>query len=139
MSASNRIEILPSQVITGSGSTAAIPVNTFIDFSVGVDVTAVAGATLTVHIWLQASDDGGTTWYDYPYDKAMRSDAAGTDVTALITGRNITLAAGHVLADAAKKYLAQYREVGPDVVRVTWTLAGTTNPSITMSISIVGK
>jgi len=136
MSASQRFEMLASAAQIGSGNSAAFPVPTMSMLMVGVDITLVSGTTPTLGIWLQGSDDGGTTWYDLPYDLQMTSFNAAADVTAFTARRNIN---GSALAAVISKHVAIYQELPTDTVRLAWIIGGTATPTFTFSASAVGK
>ena len=135
MSASQRFEFHASGAETATGNSGAIQIPTFSQMLVGVDVTAVSGTTPAMDIYLQGSDDGGTTWYDMPYDLQMTTAAAPADIDANETRRNIN---GTAAAAATGKHLAIYKEIPTDTVRLRWVISGTT-PSFTFSASGVGK
>jgi len=135
MSASQRFEMVASAAQISTGNSAAFPVPTMSMLMVAVDITAVSGTTPTMGIYLQVSDDGGTTWFDMPYDLQLTFAAAAADVTAFTARRNIN---GSALAAGTAKYLAIYKEIPGDTVRLAWVIGGTT-PSFTFSASAVGK
>ncbi len=135
MSASQRFEFHPSAAETSTGQSQAFQIPTFSQMLVGVDITAASGTTPALDIYLQGSDDGGTTWYDIPYDLALTTNAAAADLTATAQKRNIN---GTAAVAAAGKHVAIYKEIPTDTVRLRWVISGTT-PSFTFSASGVGK
>lgn len=127
-----RIELVASAVQSGSANSDAFSVATLTMGVVGVDITAIT-STPDLDIWLQGSDDGGTTWYDLPYDQQLTSAAAAADLTANTHKRNIN---GTSSAAAVSKHAAVYKHLAADVVRLAWVL---TTGTITFSASLVGK
>jgi len=135
MSAS-RIEMAASAAQTATGNSAAFSVPTVGMAMVGIDITAFSGTTPTLTVWLQASDDGGTTWFDVPNDLALISaTTAATGTMSSTARRNIV---DTLVISAAQKHFALYRQLPGDTVRLNWVISGTT-PSITFSASMVAK
>lgn len=135
MSASQRFEFHASAAETATGATSWIPIPTFSMFMVGLDITAASGTTPALSLWLQGSDDGGLTAFDFPYDLQLTLNAAAADLTANTNRRNIT---GTAAVAAPGKHIAIYKEIPTDAVRLSWVISGTT-PSFTFSASGVGK
>ena len=132
--AAQRDEFLASQAVTASSNSPAHELSTVTMLMVGVDVTAGSG-TPTLDMWLQGSDDGGTTWYDLVADQVLKSAAAAasnsvsTNVRDIIDGKTTT---------TAEKFVAIYKHVPTDRVRLNWIMSGG-SPSLTLSASWVGK
>jgi len=124
-----RIEILASGAQTATAQGGAIAVGNMKELGVMADVT-VASGTLTVY--LQSSSDGGTTWFDLPYDLALVTAATAAAGTATASNRNI-----HSSITATAKAMAQYAKFG-DLVRGAWVISGS-GATFTFSIKAVGK
>ena len=136
--AATRFEMVTSGAVASSNS-SAFQLTTSTNLFVGVDVTSCAGTPGTFDIWLQASDDGGTTWYDYPADYSQVGTGASSNRTSGALGapiRNITGTAGHAVT-TANKYGAVYKNIAADRVRLIWLVA--TFTSCTFSASAVAK
>jgi len=127
------IELIPSGPLTADGFSAPVSIATLTMVAVGVDITAILGTTPTLSLWLQVSDDGGTTYYDFPYDLRLKLSTAATDQTATTNKRNIIDA-----ATAIEKTLAIYKHMPATTIRLAYDLGGT-SPSFTLSASLVGK
>jgi hypothetical protein len=138
--AARRIELVASaqrQAGTVYGGAQSVPTATMAQ--VTLDITAVSGtATPTINFWLQASDDGGTTWYDLPYDLQMTTAAGATDVDANETRRNINGTAG---ATGTGKHLAIFKHLAADMIRPVFDITGTFagGQGITFSADLVVK
>ena len=127
-----RIELVASAVQTASGNSAAFKVDTIKEAMVGVDITA--GTTVTaLDIYLEGSDDGGTTWYELPCDVAMQTSGTATDNAARTNERDIVKSKA---STTAEKFIGIYRNLAADYVRLRWIFTGT---NFTMSASLVGK
>jgi hypothetical protein len=129
-----RQEIFASQAVTTSGNTTPVDAATLTMLMIGVDITAGSG-TVVLDVFLEVSDDGGTTWYECPADQVLLSSGLAGENTVVTDHRSIV---DNKTTTAAAKYLAVYKHLPGDVFRVRWILTGTT-PSVTMSISFVGK
>jgi hypothetical protein len=126
-----RTEMVASAAQTASGNSAAFEIPTANNVMIGVDTTA--GNTVTAFdLWAQVSDDGGTTWYDYPADAVLKVGAT-TPGTAATNQRDIV--DGKSTA-TAEQFIAIFRNIASDRIRVKWTFTGT---SITFSVSMVAK
>jgi hypothetical protein len=130
--AKQNTELLPSAAQTASAAGGSMSISTHNMAMVTVEVTAKSGTTPTLKVWLQASDDSGESWYDYPYDQAMLTSSSGTDVTASTNKRNICES-----ADALGQWAAVYKHLPPGNVRARWDIGGTT-PSFTFSVKLAG-
>lgn len=124
---------LESESRTEDGESLGVKVPTLSMLMVGVDITAVSGTTPTLAVWLQTSDDGGTTWYDTPADLIMASSSGSTDVTATTNKRNIANDTAVV-----GQHVAIFKHLPSDYVRVKYDLGGT-SPDYTFSVKAVGK
>lgn len=134
MSASNRFELHQSGTENATGQSGKATIPTFSQLLVGVDITAASGAPRQIDLWLQVSDDGGTTWYDQPYDQQMITSAAAADVTADLNKRNIV----NAHTTTAIQTVAVYKAIPSDTIRLAWVISGTV-PVWTFSSSAVGK
>lgn len=138
MSAANRFEMHASAAESGNSQSTDFPIPTFSQMLVGIDITAVSGsfgAGEGLAAWLQGSDDGGTTWYDIPYDSRMTTSSGGADFAADTARRNIT---GTARVTAVATHVALYQFIPTDTIRLAWAIDGTT-PSFTFSASAAGK
>lgn len=133
--AATRTELLASQALVASGNTAKFSVTTATQIVVGADVTAVSGTSPVLDLWLQVSDDGGTTWYDMPADFTLKTANAAAAGTFVAGGRDIVDAYGTA---SAADFLGVYKHLAADYVRLKWIISGT-SPSFTMSVSMVAK
>jgi hypothetical protein len=127
-----RFDILASAAQTATGQGGGISVSGIKQMALCVDLTASTG-TLT-SIYMQASSDGGTTWFDLLCDTfCVLTSASGGGTTGSYS-RNLTanLATGQVM-----KILATYSKFG-DLVRLAWTENGS-NPSVTISAKAIGE
>ena len=73
-----RTEMVASGAQTASGVSAGFSIPTAADVMIGIDCTTGSSVT-DFDLWLQASDDGGTTWYDYPADLVLKSSSTGAN------------------------------------------------------------
>lgn len=127
-----RTELVASGAQTASGTSAKFQVPSAGDLFVGVDVTTGSSIT-TFDAWLQASDDGGTTWYDYPADLVLKSTTSGTGNTVTANARDIV---DNKTTTTAEQFCGVYKRIAADYVRLRWALTGT---SVTFSASMVAK
>jgi len=144
--AATRFEIQASGPQTTDGNGGNIAVAGIREMVAFVDVTASGGTTPSLSVWLQSSSDGGTTWYDLPYEVALL-DANTTHAEGAHRAPPISAASGSAaigarnivdqLAASPAKAVAVYRTFG-DVVRGKWKITGTT-PTFTFSIKAVSK
>jgi len=110
MSEAIRTEIFPSTAITAGAASAGFSIPTASHLVILIDVTAYA--TTGPVFFLQVSDDGGTTWFNYPMDLTMfGSVAPGVNKESLAT-------------TAVGKYLMLARNIPADRFRLLWTVAG---------------
>lgn len=110
--ATSRLALQASGAQTASGNSAGIDTSAFREGLVTLNCTAASGTTPTCTVKIQASDDGGTTWYDLP-------NATFTQITA------------------AAKQAIQIQTFG-DMIRAAWTIGGT-SPSFTFAVNAVMK
>jgi len=140
-----RTEMVASGTYTSANS-AAFSLSTSNLLMVGVDVTSCTGAG-RFDIWVQTSDDGGATWFDYPADLVLSGTGPTPNATAgVLNGtttavatppgqRNITGFAGHAVT-TANGYVGVYRGIASDRYRVRWLVTFT---SCVFSVSSVAK
>jgi hypothetical protein len=134
MSEAVRTELFASSAITASGNTATFSLNTASSVMVGVDITGGSG-TIVFDLWAQASDDGGTTWYDVPHDISMASSDTSTEVAPTTAVRQII---DNKQNNTPVKFYALYRNWPSDKIRLKWIISGA-SASLTMSMSMVAK
>ena len=130
-----RSEMVASAAFTASGVSAAFPIPTANHVMVGVDITAASG-TPVLDLWLQGSDDGGTTWYDMPFDIALQTSTSATEGTTRSNDRSII--DNRTSTTVPAQFIALYKSVATDRIRLKWIISGTT-PSFTFSASMVAK
>ena len=124
MSEAIRTEIFASAAVSAAGNTAAFSLPTASNLFVGIDVTV--WATVGPIFYLQASDDGGTTWYWYPCDVTVNHlNSVGWQSATI-----------GVPTGGTGKYVMVARGFAADRYRVQWTVA---SGSATFSISVVAK
>jgi len=123
MSEATRTEIFASASVSTAANTASFSVPTAANLFVGIDLTAYAAAGPV--FFFQASDDGGTTWYDYPVDVAVNSSNS-------VSANQISIASG----PATGHVVMVIKNIAADRYRVRWTVA---SGSATFSISVVAK
>ncbi len=130
------IELLPTTTVIADGFGNPIKIPNLTMAILGVALGAATGTSVDLSVWLQVSDDGGTTWFDMPYDLQLITTAGVGDVTATENRRNAVNQADE--SDDNTNYLAVYKHLPGDVIRLAYAVAGTT-PSYTFSASLVGK
>lgn len=112
ISNASRLTLEASAAETASGSAAAQSVGQYKEALVTLNCTAASGTTPTLAVVIQASDDGGTTWYNLPGGSFTQLTAAGSQAI-------------------------QVNTFG-DTIRAAWTIGGTT-PSFTFAVKAVLK
>lgn len=110
--AAARLTIVPLGTVTATTIGAATTVGSYKEALLTLNVTALSGTSPTLTVTIQASDDGGTTWYNLPGGLFTQITAVGT--AAL-----------------------QVNTFG-DTIRANCVVAGTT-PSVTFSVKAVVK
>ena len=131
-----RFEILASAEQNATGNGGAISVSGIKELVAYFDCTASSGTGETLDMLLQSSSDGGTNWYDLPYELGQVSDGDGTETAATTNKRDFVELAADVACTGVKS-VAKYQLFG-DLVRARWFIAGTT-PSYTFSLRAIGK
>ena len=134
--AADRIEILESGEQNASGNSGAVNLKTATMAMLTVNVSSVSGTSPQLDVWLQGSDDGGTTWYDLVADQALQTksdDAAGgtvrTNVRDVVDAKTST---------DAERFMAIYKHLPTDKVRLRWKISGT-SPAFTFGARLVVK
>ena len=129
----DRLELVSTGAVTGSGQTGYFPVPTLTMAHLEVGITAASG-TIALSVWLEVSSDK-VNWYEMPLDFALKStgDAAGGSVRAAC--RNVVDAK---TTTTAETFLAVIKHLPAGYVRLRWTLTGTT-PSVTFGAVLCGK
>lgn len=120
MMASQRITIQSSAAQTASGNSSYFLVSTATQAVCYVDITA-ASAVSDFDLYLQGSNDDGTTWFDVPCDHVL-DDAGG----AVATQRNIVNN-----ETGTGKWTGVFKVFPYKHVRAKWALTGT---SVTFSV-----
>jgi hypothetical protein len=132
--AATRQEMVASAAFTASSNSASFSISTAVNLFVGVDITAASG-TPVLDLWLQGSDDGGTTWYDYPCDVQLKTSLTASEGT---TSANVRSIVDNKTSTTAEQFMCEYKAVATDKIRLKWIISGTT-PSFTFSASYVAK
>lgn len=129
-----RFELQASGAKTATGQGGGVAAAGIKEMLVFIDITAVSGTNPRLTLYLQASSDGGTTWYDLPHDGSV------VHASGAIQGNAQTPGSRNILADESTtlKATARYRGAFGDHVRPAWVISGTT-PSFTFSVKAIGK
>ena len=120
--------LIDNQVITAdgpSGTQVPIPTATMMDVTLEVE-GAVSGTSPTLHVWLQTSTDK-EEWFDEPLPAALKSDAAGANVSAVVDKRNIN--GDTAMSAQGEKHKAKYPHIAAGWVRANWKIGGTATPT----------
>lgn len=107
-----RLTLETSGAQTVSGASALQSVGQYKEALVTLNCTVASGTSPTLAVTIQASDDGGTTWYNLPNGSFTALTAAGSQAI-------------------------QVNTFG-DTIRAAWTIGGTT-PSFTFAVKAVLK
>src|ERR1019366_5097900 len=110
---------LASQTVTANGQSVTLPVGALTARDVDINITAFSGATNVKFQVKRLGIDG--IYYDI-------TPAAPTNVFTGATAYSITLAAQNSASQGFGKTIA-----------IFWTFGTPTSPSVTFSISVVGK
>lgn len=132
---STPITLLEAGAQTGSANGATMDVPGAEELIVFLHRTTASGTITAFSVWLESSDDGGTTWYELCSDSLVTTSAAAADVTATKDKRNYVTET--TLTSTDLKTAARYTNFGSKV-RVRWILTGTT-PSETFGVKGVMK
>jgi hypothetical protein len=129
-----RTELIASTAIVANGNTNAFALDTDSTLAIGVDITAGSG-TVAFDLWLQVSDDGGTTWYDMPADLVLKSANSASAGTVAANSRDIV---DGKTTTTAEQFIGIYKSLASDRFRLKWILTGS-SPSLTLSASAMSK
>jgi hypothetical protein len=135
-----QFDLLASAAQTASGNGATVDVSGIKELLVFVDATATSGTVTEWDVWIESSNDGGTSWFEVLADSVFKN--GGTDpgpAGEAGTGNQLPMRdiVNETAGQASSKYVAKYSVFG-NKVRLRWSLAGTT-PSQTFSGKAVGK
>lgn len=132
---STPLEFQASAAQTATGQGGAIPVANLKEMAVMIDVTNVSGSLSAVY--MQASSDGGTTWFDLLCDSFSNLTSGSASGTTGSYARNVV---SSLTTGAVIKALASYGKVTSfgDYVRAAWVIAGS-GPTCTFSVKGRGK
>lgn len=108
----SRLTILSPIAQTTSGTGAPIEVGEYREALVTLNITAVSGTSPTLAVQIQASDDGGTTWYNLPNGSFTSASTVSSQAIQISTFG--------------------------DYIRANFTVAGT-SPSFTFGLKAVCK
>jgi len=136
MAKAKTIELLPATTITADSEGLPIKIPNLTMAIVGVALAAATGTTVKLSVWLQVSDDGGTTWYDMPYDLQLKTQTGTADPSAVVNKRNIL--SEMTETDDNTNHLAVYKHIPADFIKLKYAVSGT-SPSYAVSASLVGK
>lgn len=119
-----RVTIVPTAAQTVSGQSGPQQPGFYRELLLFLRVTAVAGTTPTLNVFVDLSDDGGATWFQ----------------TAQLGPANISAVPTQPYAAT---YLLTLAATGPngafgDTYRIRWVIAGTT-PSFTFQVTAIHK
>jgi hypothetical protein len=128
-----RLQFLSAVTVSGSGQTPAFNISDVKQGAITLNITAVAGTTPVMTVWLQESDDGGTTWYDTYADVVQKNSTTGVEDAAATNKRNICSS-----ATVAAQYRAAYSNLNSDYYRLKYELTGT-GPQFTVNVSMNAK
>lgn len=136
MSAVN-LELLPLQAYTVGAAGGAIDVAGLKELWVTVRLTTGSGTLGNFSVYLEGTDDEGTTWYELVADTVLKNNGAADDPTTNVDKRNIVDNETTIITTETK-WTAQYTRF-PDKVRARWILSGGASPSETFGVKAVGK
>jgi len=123
-----------AQTATGNGGGVAVAgINELLVF---FSCTGSSGTGETLDVLLQTTSDGGTTWFDLPFELAQATDGDSAETAAVTNARDF-IQLGADVACSGVQAVAKYRNFGSQV-RVKWFISGTT-PSYTFSVKAIGK
>ena len=128
-----RLQFLSAVTLTGSGQTPAFNLSEVKQGALTLNITAASGSTPKLTVWLQESDDGGTTWYDVVADVIQKSVTTAAEDAAATSKRNICTE-----VDAAGTYRGHYSNLASDYYRLKYVLSGS-SPQFTVSVALNAK
>ena len=129
----DRMELLAATAQTASGNTAAFQIPTLTMAQLEVAVSAASG-TPTFDLWLEVSSDG-KTWYEMPFDFALKSTGVAAEDTCRAAGRDVV---NGKTTTSAENFLGIYKHLPAGWVRARWTISGT-SASVTFGAVLAGK
>ena len=139
MSAVN-FEILPLAAQTASMAGGWVDVAGLKEMDVFVRVTTGSGTLSKFSVFLEGTDDDGTTSYELLADTSFKNSSGATpadEPTPISTNkRNVVGEAAIVTTET--KWTAQYTRF-PDKIRARVIITPTAAPSETLSVKAVGK
>lgn len=119
---------------TGTGATTVLPITDFNGLVAKLTVANVSGTSPTLDLYLQTSDDGGTTWYDVW--RATQITANTTNPHWAAVGSQDS---SRAIATVGSKTISANSVGVPllsNVVRVAYTIGGTT-PSFDYTLTLI--
>jgi len=128
-----RLQFLSSVTLSSSGQTPAFSVGDVKQGAVTLTITSATGTTPTLTMFLQESDDGGTTWYDVAAARTQKTTASGTEESATLDDRNICTDAA-----VAGYFRAHYDSLDSDYYRLKYVIGGT-GPQFVVTASLNAK
>ena len=120
---------------TGDFIGTPITLNTAMMAEGFVNLSAMTGSGLHFSLFVQASNDGGTTWFDTVLDQIIELADSYTTGTVRTNERDIIK---DKTATGASKYWFRIKQLAADMVRFRGKLSGTT-PAITITGDITVK
>lgn len=141
----SKFELKALAATGSSGQGGGVSVSGIDELLVSVVVTATTGTTPLLSVFLQSTDDGGTTWYDLPYDLALiTADTTHTEgdhrsPNAAAASGSAKIGARNILdnENTVRRAIAKYTNFG-EQVRAAWVISGT-SPSFTFEVNAQGK
>jgi hypothetical protein len=128
LAASTRVVVINSAAYTVSGvSSAQTPNAAYDEILFLLRVTAIAGGTPTLNVFIDVSDDGGTTWY-------QSAQLGPTNIAAVPTQTQGAYQSGYILTLQGANSNGSWG----DTYRVRYQITGTT-PSYTFQVTAIHK
>ena len=126
---SQRTVIVNAAAYTASGVSAAQQLNAlYNELLFLLKVTAVAGTSPTLNVFIDVSDDGGTTWY-------QAAQLGPSNIAAVPAQTQGAYPSGYILTLSAS---ASNSTSWGDTFRVRYQITGTT-PSFTFQVTCIAK
>lgn len=103
-----------------------------------LEISNVSGSAPAMTAYLEASDNGGATTYDVPYDLRRVFASGGTDNAGDSTASKRNLV---TTTAATGKVKAVYQHLAAHLVRLRWIITGgfTSSQGFTFAASLRGK
>jgi hypothetical protein len=117
------VDTSSARTATGTGATFTNQVGT--NLIVWINATVVTGTTPTCQFRLQWSPDNGTTWLDLDTTNLQGTAITGVTTQLFRVGPNLTTVAGSATGGSKQ-------DIVPRLIRLAWTIGGTT-PSFTFA------